>query len=313
MQLPRDHSDQPFAESQGPAASVALNAPQVYNLVDMDDPKKARFDLFQNVRSAQVRQVVEANTMAVLLAMLRLVSFAYTTVRRRYLGMGMAPLEVLTIAHVFMAICIQAFLWYKPSYLREGINLDLPAVRSVFPDLDAELTAQRLGLRVAYAYTTPSRSGFLPWHRTDDRDFNLRIHANYRALVVFPLCICHAAIFLLPAWGLEFPTPFEMAFWWAALLYVVGLCSIVTILIILDTATRLFADYLPTFGSFWGREDDRQSHLGRIILFRDFVNTALYIVVAPALASLTFTLVLAAMAFRDLPASVRLAGPGDVF
>jgi hypothetical protein len=312
IELPPSENDHPLVENQQAVGTASVDTTRIIQLVERQDHKQARFDLFENLTAAQISQVQEATSISVLLFVAKLIYFASMVIRRRVLNYAVAPLEVITTAHVFIALCIMAFWWHKPPYLREGIKLNKQALLDQFPDLAAELQAHRTGKKIEYSYTRPPRFGLRPWHRQDDDSLTCE-EANYRALALFPLCFCHAGVSLLPFWGLAFPSDVEEQIWQTTLYYSCGLASLMTILALIDSLVRIMVTYWPWFKTIWTRQSANKSHSNNTLTLRNWINEALYFVVAPALLSIAILLGLSAAAFRDLPDGVYVAGPGDLY
>lgn len=309
---PHDLNDNPFVEEQKIAKSDFLAPHRILELVERpgDAYRTARFDLLAQVGVAPVSQVLEANNMSLSIFGLRLLYFVAKVFERRHSGLAVAPLEVLTVAHVLMAFCITTFWWCKPSYLREGVVLDNLTVEGELPGVSGELRARAAGRQVqdAYAYTRPSRWGLRPWHRPDDNYLTLRGAANYRALIVFPLCICYATIPLLPTWELQFPNPTYSWLWRGSLSVLCGFGALVTVLTLLDTSARQLASHCATFRTFWGSEDDSGSRFGNTVVIRRYVNYMLYLIAGVALICMAVMYVVAAVGFQEIPKDVLIAG-----
>jgi hypothetical protein len=306
----RDLNDHPLTEQQRIAKSESLAPHRILELVERPDDGygTARFDLLAQAGDAPVSQVLEANNMSLQIFGLRLLYFAAKVFERRQSGLAVAPLEVLTVAHVFMAFCITAFWWCKPSYLREGVVLDRLIIERELPGIAAELHARAVGLQVQDAYTRPPRWGLRPWHRPDDNYLTVRGAANYRALIVFPLCICCATIPLLPTWELQFSNSTHFWIWRVSLIVLCGFGGLVTFLASLDTSARLLASHCATFRTFWGSEDDRRSRFGTTVVIRHFFNYTLYCIAGIALLCMAAVYVVAAMGFQEIPSDVLVAG-----
>jgi hypothetical protein len=307
---PRDPNDHPLTEQQKIVKSDSLAPHRILELVESPDDtyEAARFDLLAQAGDAPVKQVLEANNMSLQIFGLRLLYFIAKVFERRHSGLAVAPLEVLTIAHVFMAFCITAFWWCKPSYLREGVVMERLVVEQELPGLAGELHARTMGLQVQDAYTRPPRWGLRPWHRPDDNYLTLRGAANYRALIVFPLCICYAAIPLLPTWELQFHNSTHRCLWRVSLILLCAFGAIVTLLALLDTSARLLASHCASFSTFWGSEDDGRSRFGTTVVVRRFFNYTLYLIAGIALVCMAVLYVVVAVGFQEIPSDVLVAG-----
>lgn len=312
IELPPSDNDHPLVENQQAVGTASVDTARIIQLVEREDHRLARFDLFKDMTAAQISQVQEATSISILFFIVKLVYFTSMVTRRRVLKYAVASLEVITVAHAFIALCITAFWWHKPPYLREGIQLNKHALLVEFRDLAPELQAHRKGTEFKYSYTKPPRFGLRPWHRQDDNSLTYG-EANYRALALFPLCFCHAGVQLLPFWGLTFPSVVEKQLWQSTLYYSCALASLMTFLALLDSAVRIMVAYWPRFRQLWERQAANTSHSGNTLSLRNWINEALYFVVAPALLSTAILLALAAASFRYLPDGVYLAGPGDLF
>lgn len=239
---------------------------------------------------------------------MRLLYFVAKVFERRHSGLAVAPLEVLTVTHVLMAFCITAFWWCKPSYLKEGVVLDNLIVERELPGSSGGLRACAAGRQVQDTYTRPSRWGLRPWHRPDDNYLTLRGAANFRALIVFPLCICYTNIPLLPTWELQFPNHTYLWLWRGSLSVLWGFGALVTVLTLLDTSARLLASHCATFKTFWGSEDDRRSRFGNTVVIRRYVNYMLYLISGVAFICMAVMYVVAAVGFEEITRDVLIAG-----
>jgi hypothetical protein len=308
IELPPNEDDHSSAENQQAIGTASVDTSRILQLIDQE----ARFDLFKHMTTAQINQVREATSNSVLFLIAKLLYFAAMVIRRRGLGYTVTPLEVLTTSHIFLTLCIMAFWWHKPPYLREGIALSQQALLAEFEDLAEELDAHRKGTKFNFSYTRPPYFGLRPWHRQDDNGLT-REEANYRALALFPICFCHAGVSVLPFWRLTFPSEMERQLWQSIVFYSCGLASVITILAITDSVVRVMVTRWPWFEDIWTKTKANKSHSRNTQWLRDRINDALYFVVVPPLVSIAVLLGLAAAAFRNAPDGVYVAGPGDLY
>lgn len=233
-------SDVPYAENGKYAKSASFRPQHLLRLLE----RQGRFDVLQGACGADITRVHDATWTGVLkFFILRLCPFAYYSIRRRSMGLEISPLEVVTVASVFLAICTQFFWWHKPQYLRKGLDLDIDMLCESTEGLREELEARARGIPIAEAYnkqsTMPIRLGFIQWHQQDDNNIDLRIHANYRDMIVFGLSTCHSILLLLPYWGLTFASDVGRRWWHFSLQCSASLSGILFILMTLDLLGRL--------------------------------------------------------------------------
>jgi hypothetical protein len=178
-----------LSESLESQEVVSLRPQQLFALLEKDDPRKARFDLFTQISDVQIKQLHEYSSTGHLVTIFgRLLMFAWYWYQRLHSKLETSPLEVLTVGHIFMAVLIEIFWWDKPPYLRLPIqNWDREALCQAIPGLERELkevfAAQ--GKETVDAYTSPTfrvlqwlpgQFGWLPSKHHDT--VGLRIHAN---------------------------------------------------------------------------------------------------------------------------------------
>jgi hypothetical protein len=230
------HNDTPsIVESTKCPETVSVRVQHFLDLVN--NTAEPRFDLLQEASKADIKQVHDALATNVLMSfLLRLLPFAYYSIRRRHRALEISPLEVFAVAYIFMAVCIQIFWWDKPQFLRKGVILKRGILCQLTKDFGSELSAAAKVTPVATAYPLilPARLGFVQWHSQDDNHINLRIHETYRDLIVTSIAVCHATIMLLPQWGLRFDTAGERIWWRMPLKAMTILSSIFFFLMSLD-------------------------------------------------------------------------------
>jgi len=253
VELPDDTPS--FVESTRCPKTVSVRAQHLLDLVN--NTAEPRFDLLQKASKADITQVHNALATNVLMAfLLRLLPFAYYSIRRRHRALEISPLEVFAVAHIFMAVCIQIFWWDKSQYLRKGITLDRSTLCRLTKGFDSELSAAAKGMPVATAYplVLPARLGFVQWHQQDDNHLDLRIHATYRDMIVTFIAACHATIMLLPQWGLKFHTASERIWWQTPLKAMTILSGILFWLMTLDLIGRKLSERPGwfRFRKIWG-------------------------------------------------------------
>jgi hypothetical protein len=306
-------------ESQEFRKVASLTPQELFPLFEKEDPRKARFDLFTQPSDVQIKQLHEYSYTSTLVTIaLRLLVFVYFCCRRQSLGFEMSPLEVVTVGHVFMAVLIDIFWWDRPPYLRLPVhNLDRRALCEAIPGLEKKLDdlAEAEGKKVALAYMW-SKFKLLQWLPGQDNGVGLRIHANYRAIIVFGLSACHSAILLFPDWRLSFPTPTESQLWHGFLKTSFGLSTAVAALAALDTLARHISAKYPKFKDHYGVILDgtltEVQRRGAASIARDVFNAFLLPLAIPILACITVAVVVAGSNFRQAAEGVYVLGPGDV-
>lgn len=317
-------SDTPsIVESTHNPETVSVRPQHLLDLVRPQNPAEARFDLLQEASKADIEQVHNALSTNVLTAFLvRLIPFVWYSVQRRRRSLEISPLEVFTVAHVFMAVCIQIFWWDKPQYLRRGIALDRSILCKLTKDFDKELEAAARKKHVAEAYpfdkVQPDRLGLVQWHQKDDNHLDLRIHATYRDMIVSFISICHAVIMILPHWDLKFETAQERDWWWTPLIAMVILSALLFVLMSLDLIGRKLSERpgADRFRKIWGAKlcgwDPMKAPPGAAAIVRRVLHNGLPIFAMTYLALTSVVLTVAVLhLFERSHSGILVAGPGD--
>ena len=309
-------------EKQENVEPVSLKPVQLLALLDTNDPTKARFDLFGHVSATQIKQVQESASMGYITTIItRLLMFVYHCHKRQQSNLDLSPLEIITIGHVFLALVIEIFWWHRPAYLRPpGIDLDQETLCQALPGLKQELEDRRNAARAKNsvdAYTSAPSFNVLQWLPQQDNGIGLRIHANYRAVVVFGLTACHSALMLYLSWHTTFPTPTEHQLWYSFLGYSFILSILIAILAALDTAARHVSQRSPRIRELYGAvldgTPDEEQRVGVAGAVRKAINEFILLpAVIPVFMCLAALAMIAGFNFRQ-PAggSIYVAGSGD--
>ncbi|KAG9661826.1 hypothetical protein KCU95_g3427, partial [Aureobasidium melanogenum] len=305
------------AESQASQEWVSLKPQQLFALLESNDPRKARFDLFEDVH----RNQVEGPSMNAIPSIARLLVFVYHCYKRQQFGLEFSPLEVMTVGHVFLALMIEAFWWDRPAEFRYagGIPLNREKLCQAIPRLRRELEghAAAAGRPTTEAYTSAWTFNIRQWLPQQDQNVMIRMHANYRAITVFTLAACHSAILWLVPWRLSFPTPTERDLWDGFLRYCFLCSCIVAPLAAFDTIVRHVAEKSPhvreLYGAVLDGTPDNKQTKGLAGTVREWTNDwILPLVLIPVFMCLPVVVVVAGVNFRQPSPGVFVAGPGDL-
>ena len=241
----------PIHENSESQEVVSLRPQQLLALFEKEDPREARFDLFTQISEVQIKQLHEYSSTGHLVTISgRLLMFVWYCCQRQHLGLETSPLEVLTVGHVFMTVLIEIFWWNKPPYLRLPIqNLDRQALCRAIPGFEQELeeVVAAQGKKTVDAYVSFRNfrlAGQLLWPSTKFDTVGLKIHASYRAVIVFGLSACHIAILLLPTWRVNTS---DTEAWRRNLEYSFLFCAVIAVLSALDTVVRYILEKYPEF------------------------------------------------------------------
>lgn len=309
-----------LVEKQADIEPVFLKPVHLLALLDTNDPTKARFDLFSHVSASQITEVQESSSTGTIVTIVtRLLVFVYNCCQRQQSGLDLSPLEVITVGHVFLALCIEVFWWHRPAYLRPpGIYLDQETLCQALPGLRAELEERHeaRGKNAVDAYTSAPTFNVLQWLPKQDNGIGLRIHANYRAVVVFGLTACHSAAMLHMSWHTTFPTATEHQLWYSFLGYSFILSITVAIAAALDTAARHMSQRSPRVREWYGAvldgTPDEDQKVGRAGAVRKAINELILLpAVIPVLMCLAALAIIAGINFRQSSGGIYVAGPGD--
>lgn len=320
---PSVEQDPALLEKQANVEPVFLKPVQLLALLETNDPTKARFDLFSHVSDSQIKQVQESTSMAAIMTIVtRLLVFVYHCDKRQQSGLDLSPLEVITVGHVFLALVIEVFWWHRPAYLRPpGIDLDQETLCQALPGLKVELDNRHAALggkNAVDAYTSAPTFNVLQWLPQQDNGIGLRIHANYRAVVVFGLTACHSALMLSLSWRTTFPTVTEHQLWYSFLGYSFVLSTFIATLAALDTAARNVSQrsvrMRELYGAVLDGTPDEEQRVGVAGAVRKAINEFILLpAVIPVFMCLAALAIIAGVNFRQSSSGggIYVAGPGD--